>query len=292
MPDIPQFQDTDTNASSSSLGQNPGSLRPENDPNNPEYKARDPKFWQFKNGQWTHISSSGKETGSADARRPGGEATLGYWVDGLFGGKRDVMGNDTPAEAARKRAEAEAAARAAQIDQISARMQAFIAELAGPVKGTSVYEGLMQAGLDAAQKHAGSAGLAGRSTLAGTQAASVAQQNVQPWLAARQGVRAQMLGQLSNRDISLANIAQGQQRINQGMAESQYNATKNTLGTVGAIGGGILGGIYGGPGGATVGSQLGSAALGTIGGGQAPYTPSSYNPGSTWKPSGGNGSGY
>lgn len=288
---MPSYGDVDTGTTNLSPGGRNDTFsgyKAEKDPYAPEY-VNSP-YWEFKNGNWVN-KASGKS--HADNSGPGGSATPGYWLEGLFSGKRDLMGKDTPAEAARKRAEAEAAARAGQQDQITARMQAFIDELAGPVKGTPVYEGLMQAGLDAAQKHAGSAGLAGRSTLAGTQAASVAQQNVQPWLAARQGVRAQMLGQLSNRDVSLANIAQGQQQINQGMAESQYNATKNTMGTLGAIGGGILGGIYGGPGGATVGSQLGGAALGTIGGGQAPYTPSSYNPGSNWKPrGGGSGSGY
>lgn len=278
-------------AGQSTLGYNQGSLRPENDPNNPEYKARDPRFWQFKNGQWTHISSSGQETGAADARRPGGSGTFGYWVNGLFSGDRNVMGENTAQGQAKiDRAAAEAKAKGEQ-DAISARMQAFIDNMLGPMdKNDPVYQGLLQAGTDAAQKSAGGAGLSGRSTLAGTQAASVAQQNVMPWMAARQQAGAQMLNQLNNRDISLSNLSLGQQQINNGMAESQANAQRNTMGTVGSLAGGVLGSIYGGPGGGAAGAALGGSLGGVIGGGGAPtYSAPTYRPGSGYKPS---GSGY
>lgn len=266
----------------------------ETDPNYAGY--RDSKrpdgspAWVYKNGQWYNTTTG---RGTLDERKPGGEATMGYWIDGLFSGRRDIMGRDTPAEAARKKQEADAAAAQERQDQISAQMQKFIDSMLGPMdQNDPIYKGLLQAGIDAAQKQGGRAGLAGRSGLGATNAAAVVQQNVLPWMQARQQAGQQMLEQLSNRDISLSNISLAQQQVNQGLAESQYNATKNTMTTLGSVGGGILGGIYGGPGGATAGAQLGGAVLGTIGSGQAPAAAPTYRPGSGYKPSGPSGSGY
>lgn len=270
---------------------------PETNPNDKGYMwaaQKYPGMWEFRNGQWAHREGvNAPWQGTVDARKPGGEGTVGGWLEGIFSGDRTLMGTDSAQGLAKKKAAADAAAAQGQQDSISARMQAFIDSMLGPMDANDpVYQGLMQAGLDAAQKHSGQAGLAGRSTLAGTQAASVAQQNVQPWMAARLGAGQQMLTSLSGRDISLGNLALGQQQVNQGLAESQSNAAKNTMGTIGSVGGGIIGGIYGGPGGAAAGSSIGGGVLGSLGGGGASgpgYTPNTWRPGGSYKPS---GSGY
>ena len=104
-----------------------------------------------------------------------------------------------------------------------------------------------------------------------------------------------MLGQLSNRDISLGNLAQGQQTINAGLAESQYNAQQNQGRTWGSLAGGVLGmtpigAAIGGPmGGAALGGSLGGA-LATPSGGPS-YSGSTWRPGGSYKP-GGNGTGF
>ncbi len=248
------------------------------------YQMSHPDQWRRNaKGVWEH--NSGGVWSDPNAVQGG---TFGNWFDRLTSGRGDIMGNDTPQEAARKKAEADAAAAKGQQDDISARMDAFIKSMLGPVdQNDPVYRGLMQAGTDAAQAHAGSAGLAGRSTLAGTQSASVAQQNVQPWLASRQQAGAQMLAQRSNRDISLGNLAQGQQTINNGMAESQYNAAQNTGRTWGSLAGGALGTAFGGPGGGMAGASLGGSLGGAVAGGAGPAQSSS-----TWRPGRTGGTGY
>lgn len=242
------------------------------------YAQQHPDQWRMgANGQYEHRDAASGAWGDPNAVQGG---TFGNWFDRLTSGRGDIMGNDTPQEAARKKQEAADAATKGQQDDISAKMDAFIKSMLGPMdQNDPVYRGLMQAGTDAAQRHAGSAGLAGRSTLAGTQSASVAQQNVLPWMQARQQAGAQMLQARSGRDLSLGQLAQGQQTINNGMAESQYNAAQNTGRTWGSLAGGAIGSAFGGPGGGAIGSQLGGAAGGAIAGGAGPAAPQS-----TWRP--------
>lgn len=270
------------------LGQNPGA-DPRHDPNYGPWKdasiSSGGKIF-FADGRWQQRTANG---GAEDMMNPGDTSGLSNFVDG----KTDIRGNPTPAELAR-RANAPLANPANNPqDAIAARMQAFIDSMLGPMnKNDPVYRGLVQAGTDAAQQSAGRGGLSGRSTLAGTQAASVAQQNVQPWMAARQGAGAQMLTQLSNRDISLGNLAQGQQQIDAGLAESKSNADKNFWSTLGSVGGGIVGGYFGGPGGAQAGAQIGGGIGGSLAGGGAggpSYPQSSWKPGGSYKPPSGSG---
>lgn len=256
------------------------------------YMAAHPDQWRKgANGKYEHRDpTTGLWSDPNDVK--GG--TFGNWFDGLTSGRTDVMGNDTEKEVARKKAEAAAAAAAAETDTITDRMNAFIKSMMGDIdQNDPVFKGLITAGVNAAGEHAGMAGLSGRSGMAGTQSASVAQANVLPWQIARKTAGAAMLGQLSNRDISLGNLAQGQQIINNGIAESQSNAAKNTWGTIGVIGGGIVGGYYGGPEGAKAGALVGGSALGSLGGGGA--SGPSYS-GNTWRPAGGGykpgGTGY
>lgn len=182
-------------------------------------------------------------------------------------------------------------------DLISARMQKFIDSMMGPVDPNDpVYRGLMQAGVDAAQRHAGGAGLAGRSTLAGTQAASVAQQNIQPYLASRQQAGAQMLANLSNRDISLGNLALGQQSLDRGAADAQWAAKQNQYQAIGsALGtglGAVAGGYFGGAEGAKMGMQAGSSLGGGLGGVAAGGSGPSYAPAPRRSYGGNPGTGY
>ncbi|MHB1098583.1 MAG: hypothetical protein ACYCZR_03430 [Burkholderiales bacterium] len=255
-------------------------LGPKNDPNYApwvEASKNSNGAIFFADGRWQQRWADGRVN---DMLNPGEISAVADVVDG----RKDIQGNSlikppTPYDGTQ--------------DGISARMQAFIREMLGDFDTNDpVYRGLIQAGTDAAQQSAGRAGLAGRSTLAGTQAASVAQQNVQPWMAARKAAGAQMLTQLSNRDISLGNLAQGQQQIDAGLAASKNAAEKNFWGTLGAVGGGVLGAYVGGPGGAQAGAQIGSGAMsGLAGGSSGPAQPAQ-----TWKPGGGykppSGSGY
>lgn len=302
MADIPSFGNTDS--TDTGLRSNPKPMGVQGDPNNSVMLAvsRDrrnsSRRWEYINGMWQDATPDGKPINGGITPLTSGSGDLGRdaaeFFDKAASGDWDMVTGKPTAQGQAKldKAKADAAAKASQ-DNIAARMQAFIDEMLGPMDTNDpVYRGLMQAGVDAAQKHGGQAGLAGRSTLAGTQAASVAQQNVLPWMAARQQAGQQMLGQLSNRDISLGSLALGQQQVNNGLAESQSNANKNTLATLGAVGGGIIGGIYGGPGGAAAGSQIGGGVMGSLGGGGSSgpsYQQNTWKPGGSYKPS---GSGY
>ncbi len=169
------------------------------------------------------------------------------------------------------------------------RILAFGKEMMGDV-GTNdpVYAQLVQSGTDAAQASAGAAGLSGRSGLAGTQAASVAQQNVAPYLAQRKSMGLGALATAGNLDLNYAQLAQADAQFAQNradlMAGESWKAgqaqTSGMLGTIGAVGGGILGAYFGGPQGAAMGAQAGSGvmtSLGSMAGPQAP-TYSTYKP--------------
>lgn len=248
------------------------------------YAQKHPDQWRLNNGNWEN-NKGGVWTpmykNDAQQTPVGANAnSFGNYVEGVTSGRLNIMGNENnpakPTDTAK--------------DDITARMNAFITAMGiPPDMSNPVYAGLVNAGTSAAGRMQGQAGVAGRSGMAGTQAASVVQANLLPYMQSREQAGAQMLQSLNGRDISLGQLAQGQQNINNGLAESQSNAAKNTASSLGSIGGGILGGVIGGPGGAAAGSQIGSGFLGSLagGGGSGP----NYS-GSAWKPGRTGGSGY
>lgn len=207
--------------------------------------------------------------------------------------------NQSPGEAGAQDA---ATAEAGKQKDVRAQMQAFIDSLTGPsAPNDPVRMALTQAGIDAAQKSAGAGGL--RGTLAQTQAASVAQQNVLPYEAQRQQLRGQALGALGNYELSGQQLAQQQAQFEQQrqdiIAENKWKGEQNQgqgmWGTIGAIGGGIIGAYAGGPQGAMMGAQLGSSALGGMASAGQPSSPNyqTRQPSSlSRRGSGGSGTGY
>lgn len=166
---------------------------------------------------------------------------------------------------------AQAAGDAAAKDVIRADLDKFIAEMMGPVSPNDpVYTALLQGGTDAAQASAAQAGLSGRSGLAGTQAASVAQQNVTPYLAQRQSLGLQAQGLRANHELGLEGLAQGWDKINSAKADAQWaaeqNARQTAMGLVGTTLG-TIGSMYGLPVTPTMGGQFGAslASLGDTG---------------------------
>ena len=197
-----------------------------------------------------------------------------------------------------------AADTAANLDSTINRIRMFAAEMLGPVAPDDpVMQGLMQSGIDAAQASAAQAGLSGRSGLAGTQAASVAQQNTLPYLGQRQSLGLSALSAAGNMELGLADMAAAEQKFmqdrNDMMAaerwKGQQNAAQGLWGGIGAVGGALLGGYLGGPQGAAAGASAGAAggaSLGTIGMPASP-TYGNYRPSLSKKPSGnGGGAGY
>jgi hypothetical protein len=251
------------------------------------YARQHPDQWRMNNGVWEHNQGgtwtpSFKADGTpvANPAQPGG--TFGNWFDRLTSGRGDIMGNDTEKEIARKKSESAAAAAGAQHDDITARMNAFIQAMGiPPDMSNPVYAGLINAGTAAAGRMQGNAGLSGRSGLAGTQAASVVQANTQPYLASREAAGADMLKAVSGRDVSLGQLDMAQQQVNNGLAESQSNANKNTWSSLA----GLAGGVVGGPGGAMLASGVAGSLAG--GGGSGP----SYNA-PAWKPGRTGGTGF
>lgn len=173
---------------------------------------------------------------------------------------------------------AQAADDAAAKDVIRADLDKFITEMMGPVSPNDpVYMALMQGGADAAQASAAQAGLSGRSGLAGTQAASVAQANVTPYLAQRQSLGLQAQGLRSNHELGLEGLAQGWDKINSAKADATWAANQNARQAgMAAVGTalGAVGSMYGLPVTPTMGAQFGGG-LASIGDTGPKYTSSS-----------------
>lgn len=177
---------------------------------------------------------------------------------------------------------------AAGRQSITEQIQKFVDSMTGASRPDDpVRMSLIQAGTDAAQKSAGAAGLAGRSTLAGTQAASVAQQNLAPYEAQRASMRGQGLNLLNQRDIGLGQLANSAMDLQNQAAAGKWAAQQNQNQGIGAaIGAGVGAlGFIGGPalGAATMsaGSALGGGLGGLAGGGSGPsYSTPRYGGGS------------
>lgn len=198
----------------------------------------------------------------------------------------------------------ESAAREAQFAEgrrrdVTNQIQRFIDDMTGPSgPNDPVRMALVQGGTDAAQASAGSQGLSGRSGLAGTQAASMAQQNLLPYEAQRAALRQQGIGTLNQRDLSQQQLDDAWSAMELAradkLAEGRWAGEQNQRQGLGAAIGTGLGalGFIGGPavGAATMsaGGALGGG-LGGLGGASSPnYAPSL---GSRGRRGGGSGQG-
>lgn len=167
-------------------------------------------------------------------------------------------------------AEAEAAAtkEASGVKDIRGQIQAFVDSMTGSSRADDpVRMALLQQGTDAAQRSLGQSGV--RGTLAGTQAASVAQQNVLPYEAQRAQMRAQGLGMLSQHNQGLGQLQLGfdnlqMQQMNAQQARADMIAQQRYAAQAGqaqAIGGAIGMGL-----GTAAGAYFGMPQLGQVGG--------------------------
>lgn len=193
---------------------------------------------------------------------------------------------DAPDQAAQDQ---EAAKIEGQKAGVIERLKAFATEMLGPVGDNDpVYNMLVQSGTDAAQASAAQAGLSGRSGLAGTQAASVAQQNSLPYLAQRQSQGLGALNAAGNMELGLQGLNDAEGRYRQdrldSIAEANWKASQNQMQTALSLGGSVLGGVggymAGGAQGIAPGMQFGgslAAGAGSLAGPQAP-TYSTYKP--------------
>lgn len=192
-------------------------------------------------------------------------------------------------------AAAEAAATTRRND-INAQLDAFIQSmLPGAAPNDPVYQQLIKAGTNAAQASAGRGGLSGRSSLAGTQAASTAQANIAPYMAARASLGLQAQNLRNNREISLGQLDQDwakfQTTRNDQLASASAGGLQQQNSMIGSILGGAIGGLgfLGGPqlGAATMG--MGASLGGSVGGGFSP--PPQFGPSASRYGGGGGGRG-
>lgn len=194
------------------------------------------------------------------------------------------LGTDAQAPIAQQRQlDLQAAQDAKNRGTINDQIQRFIDSMTGEMAPNDpVRLSLVQAGQDAAQGAAGRAGLgaSGRSGLVGSSAASLAQRNIVPYEAQRAQWRAQGLGLLNNRDISLGQLALEKTKLDRQAEDATWAAQQNAQQGLGsAIGAGLaaipgiaLAGYTGGasmgliPAGASFGGGIASLA----GGGSGP----------------------
>ena len=244
-----------------------------------------------------------------------GNNVIGDMFDGSAGlaGLKKVLGDNLESDAGGafraafglKNADEQAAADAEQITadkaakakaDLTTQIQGFVDSMLGkvdPVTGQRVGAdpndpvrlSLLQAGTDAAQMSAAQGGLSGDSTLAGTQAASVAQQNLAPYEAQKKSLGLQGLSLLNQRDIGLgqlqqgwAGLDQGQQNISNAAADAKWAGEQNQRQAIGSAIGGTLGTVAGAYFGMPSLGQAGASLGGGIGGATGPSSPSYTQP--------------
>lgn len=171
---------------------------------------------------------------------------------------------------------------------LSEQIQQFIDTMTGPSRADDpVRRALVQAGTDAAQMSAGSAGV--RGGLANTAAASMVQANLVPYEAQRAQLAQQGLGLLNNRELGIGQLQLGAAQLEQQralaeqarmdmLAQEQYRAQAGQAqalgGLLGSTFGTIAGSYFGMPQLGSVGGQIGGGIGGLMGPSAPSYTPS------------------
>jgi len=213
-----------------------------------------------------------------------------------------VQTQATAAANAKKQADDQAAAQAAQDQAMKDRqgltdeMHKYFEMMSRPVVDAngnvtdSLYQQLLNTGAGQAQTIARNAGVAGNA--AATMGVQGAQSAGLPYLQQRQQLASQAWQLLSNRDISLGQLDQGQQNLNQQATQLNNSIAAQQAGSsiipaigslIGGAAGTVIGGYAGGPAGAATGAKVGTnlgAGGGTIVGqatgqipGPQPYVP-------------------
>lgn len=161
-----------------------------------------------------------------------------------------------------------------KVDDITGRIKAFTDSLGSPDPRIAAY--LQRRASDIGQASAGRAGVSGRSGLSQLGTAGIAGQLDAQYAFQRQGLQAQGLGLMNQRDLGLAGLQQGYDQMAATQKEQQWAAQKNQSQGIGsAIGAGIaaipgiaLAGYTGGASlgligaGATIGGGIGGLAAG------------------------------